>query len=35
VYNYHNNRAYGYKRFGILTRLVGIGCFGLDRYKSW
>jgi hypothetical protein len=25
VYNYHDSRAYGYKRSGILTGLVGIG----------
>jgi hypothetical protein len=25
VYNYHDNRAYGYKRSGIFPVLVGIG----------
>jgi hypothetical protein len=26
VYNYHDNRAYGYKQSGILSRLDGFGC---------
>jgi hypothetical protein len=26
VYNYHDSRAYDYKRSGILSRLVGFGC---------
>jgi hypothetical protein len=26
VYNYHDSCAYGYKWFGILSRLVGFGC---------
>jgi hypothetical protein len=25
VYNCHDSRAYGYKRSGILSRLVGLG----------
>jgi hypothetical protein len=26
VYNYHDSRACGYKRSGILSRLDGFGC---------
>jgi hypothetical protein len=25
VYNYHDSRACGYKHYGILSRLVGLG----------
>jgi hypothetical protein len=32
VYNYHDSRAYGYKRSGILSGLDGMVWFG---YGSW
>jgi hypothetical protein len=39
VYNYHDNRAYGYKRSGILSRLVDSGWdwsgFGLACVESY
>jgi hypothetical protein len=34
VNNYHDRRAYGYKRSGILNGLVGIGLV-MDGNKSW
>jgi hypothetical protein len=41
VYNCHDSRAYGYKRFGILSRLVGLewdwnwNGFGLACVESY
>jgi hypothetical protein len=34
VYNCHDSRAYGYKRSGILTGLVGIG-LGIGLVWLW
>jgi hypothetical protein len=34
VYNYHDSQACGYKRFGILFRLDGLGGNGMVLVKS-
>jgi hypothetical protein len=34
VYNYHDSRAYGYKRSGILFQLVGLAGNGIVQVET-